>query len=278
MSVSRVSRAPAHSHILTLEGSLAALRPLTTRNALDLWRGSTNEDLYLVCLTRRRQVLRDDLGGNVSLEGTLACSLESLGQLVETVDDLESVVGLCKLVELFAEQDVVFGLVGVDEGYFGLVRLVVGNVLHDSVGGGKGRGGGEGEQGGKREAQGRLSRLYSLPHRRNPRSTSNHTDVLELVCLVRELGDGSLDANRLSWLEVVDVVSHSSILVLLDEEVHVTLGRGSRDGRVGANDLLAILVLETFLAGALEDDGGGRRQAGLCVGGKLEDEAVRRRE
>ena len=128
----------------------------------------------------------------------------------------------------------VLGDVSKDEVDVGLVVLVGGDVLHD------------------------------LPHWSNARSSSDQGNVLcarereqagqsvrtacdgrvggvegqgrpylELVGLVRELGDRTLDRELVTLLEREKVLSHDAVGVVLHQQLELALNVGSSDGRVG---------------------------------------------
>lgn len=170
------------------------------------WR-TTYKDLGFLTLFSIWKILLDVILRDVAL-----LSLDALGILIKEVNDVEAGV-LAQLVELLTEQNVSLCLVAIKERHLGLVGGVRSNFLDE------------------------------LPHGRDARASSNHTNFLELVRLVGMLGDGTLEAHLVTSLETLEVLRHLATRVVFDEQNKLSLVRRGVDWSVGADDGLSLFVL-----------------------------------
>lgn len=195
---------------------------------------SAHENLDVLALGLREDLLEQVLGDVAGLTNPL------LGGLVENIESTESLgVGVLQLLELVLEEDVLLGHVADNKGNLGLII----GVLEDGA--------------------------EELVHGGDTGAAGNAGDVLVLVLLPLVLGEGTLDVETLARDHVVHVAGHGSLLVLLDHEVHESLGVLIRDGGVGTNDGLS------SLGGELGQDGAARSQSrDLVLLGQLEAEAL----
>ena len=83
----------------------------------------------------------------------------------------------------------------------------------------------------------------------------------------------TLHGDRVAGLEAKDVLGEGAALVVLDEELELALGVGRRDGRVGADDGLALVVDALALLGRLAHERARDGQARRGAVREVEDEA-----
>lgn len=173
---------------------------------------------------------------NVGLQPLLGdvtgLSLDTGVLLVEEVGDLDSVRVLRgNLVELLLEQNVVSGLVTVNQVDLGLFLWVLGDLVEKLV-------------------------QWS-----DTGTTTNQGNLLKLIWLQWPLNNWTLDGNGVVLLKAKEVVTHLTSLVLLDDKFNSTGLLGVGDWGVWTDNVV------TLLGDILEEDTGCSDETRLLVWG-----------